>query len=88
VSTEISTRSRASERDDWDVHSACGQSYPRLTVMLEDMQGGGEQFTIEVPNLDAGFRSRSGWSAAKEARATLRHVFIQRVRAFDERNFR
>ena len=48
------------ERDDWDVHSAYGQSYPRLTVTLEDMRCSGEQFTIEVLKLDAGFRSRSG----------------------------
>jgi len=47
-------------RDDWDVHSAYGQSYPRLTVMLEDMRRSGEHFTIEVLKLDAGFRSRPG----------------------------
>ena len=46
------------ERDDWDVHSAYGQSYPRLTVTQEDMRRSGEQFTIEVLKLGAGFRSR------------------------------
>ncbi len=44
------------ERGDWDVHSAYGQSYPRLTVTLEDMRRSGEQFTIEVLKLDAGFQ--------------------------------
>jgi hypothetical protein len=48
------------ERDDWDVHSAYGQSYPRVTVTLEDMRRSGEQFTIEVLKLDAGFRSKPG----------------------------
>jgi hypothetical protein len=42
-------------RDDWEVHNACGQSYPKLLVTLEDMQRSGEKFTIEVLKLKAGF---------------------------------
>ncbi|MGA2314633.1 MAG: hypothetical protein ABSF87_20135 [Xanthobacteraceae bacterium] len=44
--------------DDWKVHNTLGQSYPKITVTLEDMQRSGEQFTAEVINLGAGFRSR------------------------------
>ena len=36
------------------------QSYPRLTVMLEDMRDSGEQFTIGVLSLDAGFHRGEG----------------------------
>jgi hypothetical protein len=46
------------ERDQWDVHTRLGQIYPRVLVMLEDMQRSGEQLTAEVLNLDAGFRSK------------------------------
>ena len=46
------------ESDDWQVHNAYGQNYTRLLVTLEDMQRSGEQFTIEVLNLDATFRPR------------------------------
>jgi len=46
------------ERDDWKVHNAYGQSYPKLVVTLEDMQRSGEEFTAEVIYLDAGFRLR------------------------------
>jgi hypothetical protein len=38
------------ERNDWEVHNAYGQSYPKLVVTLEDMQRSGDEFTI-----DAGF---------------------------------
>jgi hypothetical protein len=33
------------ERDEWEVHNRMGQIYPRVVVMLEDMQRSGEQFT-------------------------------------------
>jgi hypothetical protein len=46
------------ERDDWQIHDAYGQSYPKLAVTLEDMHRSGEEFTIEVLRLDAGFRPR------------------------------
>jgi hypothetical protein len=72
-------------------------NYPRQTVMLEDMRGS-ERFTIEVLNLDAGFRSGSGYFAAKRSalpcdrssftgyERSTSLTFIQRVRAFDELN--
>ncbi len=47
------------ERDDWQVHNAYGQSYPKLIVTLEDMKRNGEGFTIDVLSLDAAFRPRS-----------------------------
>jgi hypothetical protein len=45
------------ERDEWEVHNSQGQSYPRVLVTLEDMQGCGEQLTAEARDLDARFRS-------------------------------
>jgi len=44
------------ERDDWEVLNRLGQSYPKLVVTFQDMQASGEQFSIDVLNLDAGFR--------------------------------
>jgi len=41
------------ERDDWQVHNAYGQSYPKLVVTLEDMQRSGAHFSIDVLDLDA-----------------------------------
>ena len=41
--------------DDWEVHSAYGQSYPRLIATLEDVRRSGEQFTVEVLKINAGF---------------------------------
>jgi hypothetical protein len=38
------------------VHNTSGQSFPKLIITLEDMQRSGQEFTIEVLNLDAGFR--------------------------------
>ena len=46
------------ENDEWAVHNAYGQSYPRITVTLHDMQRSGEQFTDDVLNLRAGFQDR------------------------------
>jgi hypothetical protein len=48
------------ERDEWEVHNAYGQSYPKLVLTLEDMQQSGFEFSIEVLNLDAGFRPKPG----------------------------
>lgn len=51
-------------RGDWQVHTTpWGQSFPKLVLTLQDMQGSGEVFTIEVLNLDAGFAPRAGWVA-------------------------
>ena len=47
------------ERDDWGVYNAGGQSYPKVVVTLEDMQRSGEQFSIDVLKLDAGFWRRA-----------------------------
>jgi hypothetical protein len=47
------------ERGEWQVHSAFGQSNPRLVVTEEDMRRSGDEFTIDVLNLDAGFRRRA-----------------------------
>lgn len=47
------------ECDDWQVHNAFGQNYPKLVVTLDDMQRSGEEFTIDVLNLNAAFRPRS-----------------------------
>lgn len=46
-------------RDDWDVHNAFKQSYPKIVVTLEDLRRSDEKLTIGVLNLDAGFRRRS-----------------------------
>jgi hypothetical protein len=45
-------------RGDWGVHNTLGQSFPKLVITLEDMQTSGQEFTIEVLNLDAGFWPR------------------------------
>jgi hypothetical protein len=47
------------EADDWEIHNAYGQSYPKLVITLEDMQRGGAEFSFDVLNLDAGFRKRT-----------------------------
>jgi len=46
-------------RDDWEVCNTPEQSYPKLIVTLEDMQGNAEKFTIEALNLDARFWRRA-----------------------------
>jgi len=46
-------------RDDWEVHNACGQSYPKLLITLDDMQRSGENFSIEVLKLKGGFWRRA-----------------------------
>ena len=57
---------------------AYGQSYPRLTLTLEDTRGGG--LTIVVLNLDAVFRRDPAVHGEGGARYP-RPVFIQRVQA-------
>jgi hypothetical protein len=47
------------EGDEWEVHNAYKQSYPKIIVTLEDIRRSGAKLTIEVLNLDAGFRPRS-----------------------------
>ena len=37
------------------MYNAGGQSYPKVVVTLEDMQRSGEQFSVDVLKLDAGF---------------------------------
>jgi hypothetical protein len=46
-------------RDDWALHNAQGQTYPKLLVTLEDMQRSSEKFTIEVLKLKGGFWRRA-----------------------------
>jgi hypothetical protein len=45
------------DRDEWEFYSAHGENYPRIVVTFEDMKRSGQQFTISVLDLDAGFRS-------------------------------
>jgi hypothetical protein len=48
-------------RGDWQLHSTpWGQSFPKLIITLEDMQSGGQEFNIEVLNLDGKFWPRAG----------------------------
>jgi hypothetical protein len=47
------------EHDDWEVHNAFGQSYPKMVVTQEDMRRSGEMFTIKALGLDAGFWLRA-----------------------------
>jgi hypothetical protein len=44
------------ERDEWEIFNAYRQSYPKIIVTLEDMQRSGEQFTISVLDLKAGWQ--------------------------------
>jgi len=44
------------ERDEWEIFNAYGQSYPKIIVTLEDMQRSGEEFTISVLDLKAGWQ--------------------------------
>jgi hypothetical protein len=46
-------------RDEWDVHNAFKQSYPKIVLTLEDLRQSGEKLTIEVLDIDAGFRPRT-----------------------------
>jgi hypothetical protein len=46
------------ERDEWDVYSARGQSYPKIVITLQDMQRSGYPFSMGVLALRAGFRRR------------------------------
>jgi hypothetical protein len=46
-------------RGDWQVHNTLGQSFSKLVITLDDMQTSGQEFTIEVLNLDAGFWPRA-----------------------------
>ncbi|MFZ0847118.1 MAG: hypothetical protein WAM62_15135 [Pseudolabrys sp.] len=46
------------ERDEWAVHNAHGQSYPRITITLQDMQDCGEKFSDDVLKLDANYRPK------------------------------
>jgi hypothetical protein len=48
------------ERDDWSIHNAYGQSYPRMIVTLDDMNSSGETFTADVHKLKAGFQRPAG----------------------------
>jgi hypothetical protein len=50
------------ERDDWEVHNAFRQSYPKLDITLADMRASGQELTIEVLSLDA-----SGARASRRA---------------------
>jgi hypothetical protein len=47
------------ERDEWEFVEKHGHHYPRIVVTLEDIRQSGAQLTIDVFNLDAGFRPRS-----------------------------
>ena len=43
------------DRDEWDVHNAVGQSYPKIILRLEDLRRVPNGLTIEVLNLKGGF---------------------------------
>jgi len=48
-------------RGDWQLHTTpWGQSFPKLVITLEDMQSSGQEFNIEVLNLDGKFWPRAG----------------------------
>jgi hypothetical protein len=44
------------ECDDCEVHNAQGHSYPKLVVTLADMERSGQKFSMDVLDVDAGFR--------------------------------
>jgi hypothetical protein len=46
-------------RDEWDVYNAFKQSYPKVVLTLEDLRQSGEKLTIQVLDIDAGFRPRA-----------------------------
>ncbi len=47
------------ERDEWEFVEKHGERYPKIVVTLDDIQKSGAKLTMDVLNLDAGFRSRS-----------------------------
>jgi hypothetical protein len=44
------------EADDWEVDNKHRQTYAKLVITLEDMQRSSAEFSIDVLNIDAGFR--------------------------------
>jgi len=44
------------ERDEWGFHDAYKQSYPKIILTLSDLQQAANKLTIDVLDLDAGFR--------------------------------
>jgi hypothetical protein len=46
------------ERDDWDVYTGYGQSYPKIIITLQDMQRSKYPFSMSVLDLRSGFRGR------------------------------
>jgi len=47
------------ERDEWEFVERHGHRYPKIIVMLEDIQQSRVHLTLDVLNLDAGFWPRS-----------------------------